>query len=137
MLLLVAASQAVAQRMVSVAGNEVNLRSGPGTGHPADWRLDRGFPLKVIESQGSWLKVIDFENDKGWIRRSLTSLTPYHIVKVKVANMRSQPATSSRIVTKLAYGDVAKTLKRSGGWVKLQRKGGLSGWVAQRLLWGW
>jgi SH3-like domain-containing protein len=136
-LLLLTAWQAVAQQMVSVSSMEVNMRSGPGTEHPADWRLDRGYPLKVIGSKGSWLKVIDFENDKGWIHRPLTSRTPYHVVKAKVANMRSKPTTGSRIVSKLAYGDVLKTLKHSGGWVKLQRKGGLSGWVAQRLLWGW
>jgi hypothetical protein len=30
-----------------------------------------------------------------------------------------------------------KALKHSGGWVKLQREGGLRGWEARRLLWGW
>ena len=71
------------------------------------------------------------------IHQPLTSHTPHHIVKVKVANMRSEPSTGSRIVAKLAYGDVLKTLKRSGAWVKLQREGGLRGWVARGLLWGW
>lgn len=136
-LLLLAGSQAVAQQMVSVAGMEVNMRSGPGTQHPADWRLDRGYPLKVIASQGGWLKVVDFENDRGWILRRLTSSTPYHVVKVKLANMRSQPSTRSRVVAKLAYGEVLKTLKRSGGWIKLQGPNGLSGWVSRPLLWGW
>lgn len=136
-LLLLAGSQAVAQQMVSVAGDEVNMRSGPGEGHPADWRLDRGYPLKVIGRQGTWLKVIDFENDTGWVHRPLTSDTPHHVVKVKTANMRSAPTTQSRIVSKLSYGDVLKTLKRSGDWVKLQRKSGVSGWVARRLVWGW
>ena len=93
LLLQLAASQTLAQQMVSVAGMEVNMRSGPGPQHPADWRLDRGYPLKVIGSQGNWLKVIDFENDKGWINRALTSSTPYHVVKAKVANMRSEPST--------------------------------------------
>jgi SH3-like domain-containing protein len=136
-LLLLTGSQALAQQMVSVSGMEVNMRSGPGTQHPADWRLDRGYPLKVIGSQGSWLKVIDFENDKGWIHQSLTSHRPYHVVKVKIANMRSEPTTSGRVIARLAYGEALKTLKRSGGWIKLQGKNGLSGWVAQRLLWGW
>jgi SH3-like domain-containing protein len=136
-LVLLAASQAAAQSMVSVARDEVNMRSGPGTQHPADWRLDRGYPLKVIGRQGSWLKVIDFENDTGWIHRPLTSGTPHHIVKAKTANMRSEPTTRSRIVGRLSYGDVLRTLKRSGEWVKLQRQNGLSGWVARRLLWGW
>lgn len=130
-------SQVVAQQMVSVSGKDVNLRSGPGTQHPADWILGRGYPLKVLGSEGKWLKVSDFENDKGWIYQPLTSSTPYHIVKVKVANLRSEPTTRSKILAKLLYGDVLKTLKHKGKWVKVQREGGLRGWVAQWLLWGW
>lgn len=137
LLLLLAGSQAVAQQMVSVSGMEVNMRSGPGTQHPADWRLDRGYPLKVIGRQGSWLKVSDFENDKGWILQRFTSSTPYHVVKVKLANMRSEPTLRSRVIAKLAYGEVLKTLKRSGDWIKLQGPNGLRGWVSRPLLWGW
>jgi SH3-like domain-containing protein len=136
-LLLLAGLPAAAQQMVSVAANEVNMRSGPGRDHPVDWRLDRGYPLKVIDTQGSWLKVIDFEDDEGWVHRPLTSKTPHHVVKVKTADMHSAPSAKSRIVSKLAYGAVLKTLRRSGDWVKLQRKSGVSGWVARRLLWGW
>jgi SH3-like domain-containing protein len=136
-LLLLAASQATAQRMVSVAREEVNMRSGAGTQHPANWTLGRGYPLKVIGSRGSWLKVTDFENDTGWVHRPLTNRTPHYVVNVKIANLRSEPSTGSRILAKLAYGDVLKTLKHKGSWVKLQREGGLRGWVARRLLWGW
>jgi SH3-like domain-containing protein len=136
-LLVLAVAQAAGEQMVSVSGKEANLRSGPGTQHPAEWILGRGYPLKVIGRQGNWLEVIDFENDKGWIHRPLTSSTPYHIIKVKVANMRSRPTLRSRIIAKLAYGDVLKTLGGSGDWVKLQRDGGMRGWVARRLLWGW
>jgi SH3-like domain-containing protein len=136
-LLLLAASQAAAQRMVSIARDDVNMRSGAGTQHPATWTLGSGYPLKVIGSKGSWLNVIDFENDKGWVHQPLTNRTPHYVVKVKIANMRSGPSTRNKIVAKLAYGDVLKTLKHSGDWVKLQREGGLRGWVARRLLWGW
>jgi SH3-like domain-containing protein len=136
-LVALAASQAVAQQMVSVSGDQVNLRSGPGTQHRAEWVLGPGYPLRVIGRRGDWLEVRDFENDKGWIHRLLTSSTPYHIVKVKIANMRSQPTTRSRIVGKLVYGNTLKTLERKSDWVKVQRQGGPRGWVARRLLWGW
>ncbi|MFN4018635.1 MAG: SH3 domain-containing protein [Reyranella sp.] len=129
--------RAVAQQMVSVAREEVNLRSGPGTRYSAEWVLSRGFPLKVVGKRGDWLQVQDFENDKGWILRTLTSTTPYHIVKVKTANVRSQPTTRSRILGKVSYGDALKTLERKGGWVKIQRDGGLRGWISRALLWGW
>jgi len=136
-LLLLAAPQVFAQQMVSVSGKEVNLRSGPGTRHSADWVLSQGYPLKVVGRRGNWLEVRDFENDKGWIYRPLTSSTPYHVVKVKVANLRSQPSMSGRIIGKFVYGDALRTLERKSGWVKVQRDGGLRGWVARRLLWGW
>lgn len=136
-LLLLAAPQAVAQQMVSVSGNDVNLRSGPGKQYAPDWILGDGYPLKVIEKRGDWLHVSDFENDSGWIHRSVTSNTPHLIVKVDVANLRSKPTTSSRILAKLEYGDVLRTLERKKDWVKVKREGGLLGWVARRLLWGW
>lgn len=129
--------RASAQQMVSVAREEVNLRSGPGTNYSAEWVLGMGFPLKVVGRRGDWLQVQDFENDKGWILRQLTSSTPYHIVKAKIANMRSLPTTSSRIVGKVSYGDALKTLERKSGWVKVQRDGGLRGWISRKLLWGW
>ncbi len=129
--------RASAQQMVSVSREEVNLRSGPGTTYSAEWVLGRGFPLKGVGRRGDWLQVRDFENDNGWIQRHLTGSTPYHIVKVKIANMRSQPNTSSRIVGKVLYGDPVKTLERKSGWVKVQRDGGLRGWISRKLLWGW
>jgi len=129
-------SRAYAQQMVSIAAEEVNFRSGPGTRYPAEWVLGRGFPLKIVGRRGDWLEVRDFENDKGWVLRKLTSSTAYHIVKVKIANLRSQPTTTSRVVGKFAYGDTLKTLERRGGWVKVQREG-LRGWISRKLLWGW
>lgn len=135
--LLLITPQADAQRMVSVAGEEVNLRSGPGKQYPAEWIVSHGYPLKVIGQRGKWLEVRDFENDGGWIYRPLTAGTPYSIVNVKVANMRSQPTTRSRIIAKLAYGDLLKTLERKSNWIKVQREGGLRGWIARRLVWGW
>ncbi|MGD9942436.1 MAG: SH3 domain-containing protein [Burkholderiaceae bacterium] len=129
--------QASAQQMVSVTGNEVNFREGPGSRYESNWLLARGYPLQVIGRQGSWLKVRDFENDQGWVHRSLTGKVPHHIVKSRVANVRALPSTQSRVLGKLAYGDVVKTVKRQEGWVKVRQEGGLTGWIARRLLWGW
>lgn len=135
-LLLMISPSVAAQQMVSVAGKEVNLRSGPGTNHSAEWIVSQGYPLRVVSRRGDWLQVSDFENDRGWIFRRLTSSTPYHIVKVKIANLRSSPSTRSRILAKLSYGDIVKTLGRQSGWVKVQREG-RRGWVSRNLLWGW
>lgn len=123
--------------MVSVAKEEVNLRAGAGTQHDALWVLAKGYPLQVTARKGQWLKVRDFENDTGWIFRPLVNQKPHHIVKGAVVNLRSGPSIRSSIVGKATQGEVLRTLERRPQWVKVQQDGGLRGWVASRLLWGW
>ena len=59
---------ALAREMVSIKGNVVNMRSGPGTTSQILWELEQGYPLQVLKRKGDWLQVRDFENDKGWVR---------------------------------------------------------------------
>jgi SH3-like domain-containing protein len=135
-LVLLTASVASA-RMVSINGGKVNMRSGPGTGYAIIWELGKGFPLKVIDSKGGWLKVADFENDVGWIHGQLAGRVPHLVVKKKGVNIRSGPGTGYRVVGKARYGVVFRTLERRNGWVKVKHEDGLTGWVERSLLWGW
>lgn len=128
---------AMAQQMVSVRGQPVNMRAGPGTAHEVLWELSRGYPLKVLRRQGRWLFVQDFENDKGWIARSLTGSAPHHVVKVPRANLRRGPGLQHPVVGQFAYGEVLRTREKRREWVRVEGGGGESGWVARRLLWGW
>lgn len=126
-----------AKEMVSVDRAEVNMRAGAGTGHEALWVLTRGYPLLVTGRKGQWLKVRDFESDTGWVYGPLVGKKPHHVVKAPVANIRSAPSTTSRIVGQAERGAVLRTVERRNSWVKVQHEGGLKGWVARRLLWGW
>lgn len=123
--------------MVSIKGSIVNMRSAPGTDATVMWELERGYPLQVIGRKGSWLQVRDFENDKGWVARALTGRTPHHIVKAKVANIRSGPGTQHRIVGKAERYDLMRTRGSRADWVRVERGDGVKGWIAKRLLWGW
>jgi SH3-like domain-containing protein len=134
---LLAQQAAQAREMVSVNRPVVNMREGAGTQHDALWALNRGYPLEVTGRKGGWLKVRDFEGDSGWVHRPLVGKTPHHVVKARVANIRSGPTTGSRVIGKAEQGDVLRTLERRERWVKVQQEGGLKGWVARRLLWGW
>jgi SH3-like domain-containing protein len=134
--------QAAGITMVSVAGKKVNLRKGPSTKYPIIWELGKGFPLRVISSQGNWIKVSDFENDVGWIYKNLVSKKPHLIVQTNKnsrarINIRGGPGTKYKIVGKAEYGVVFETLKRGDGWVKVRHEKGLTGWVKRSLLWGW
>ena len=128
-------------KMVSVVGENVNLRSGPGTNYEVKWKYGSGFPLRVLQEKGKWLKVEDFENDTGWLYKKLTNGTGHMIVKVnkdknKKINIRSGPGTKYPIVGKAYYGVVFKTLKQQDGWAKVEHDSGLEGWIRRDLLWG-
>jgi SH3-like domain-containing protein len=131
-------ADALARDMVAVDRPEINMRDGPGTGHTALWSLVRGYPLEVLGRKGDWYRVRDFERDIGWVYRPLTSSRkPHHIVKAKVANIRSGPGTRYRVRGKTVYGEVLRTLDKQRGWVKIRQEGGPVGWISRSLLWGW
>ena len=50
-------SPAFAADYVSVVGDNVNVRTGAGTNYEVSMELFQGDPLKVLETQGEWLKI--------------------------------------------------------------------------------
>ncbi len=128
--------------MKSVKGDKVNLRKGPGTKYGIKWEYGNGLPLRVLGRQGEWVKVKDYENDTGWIHKSLLEYNPQVIVKVnknlkKKINIRKGPGTNYPAVGKAYYGVVFKTLDKKNGWIKVEHESGLVGWIKDNLVWGY
>lgn len=51
------------------------------------------------------------------------------IIKISVANLRSQPSHSSELVTQATLGMPVKVLKQDGGWYYIQTPDGYLAWV--------
>lgn len=139
--LVFTSTSAALAEMVSIKGDDINMRSGPGTKYKVLWKLGSGFPLKVLRKKGRWYRVQDFEGSIGWIHRNVTSRKQHMIVKVnkktkKRINVRSGPGTKNRIVAKAYYGVVFKTVEQKSGWVHIKHDKGVNGWVKRSLLWG-
>lgn len=133
-LMYICTGSAVAAEFVSVVKDGVNLRSGPETTYEVLFQLPKGYPLKVLEQRGKWIKVSDYENDKGWIYAGLVSDTSYVIVKVKDGNVRSGPGTNYGKVGKVVRDVILKKLENEGVWLKIQHPE-LTGWIHQQLIW--
>lgn len=128
-------------KMGSIDGENVQLRSGPGTKYDAKWQYGKGYPVKILSTKGEWYKVKDFENDTGWVYKDLVKRTPSMIVKVnkgkkKKINIRSGPGKKYKVVGQAYYGVVFETLKQSAGWAQVKHESGLTGWIKRSLLWG-
>lgn len=126
-----------AQELVSVRTQGINLRSAASTQAEVQWQLARGYPLQVLQREGGWLKVQDFEGDQGWVAASVTQLAPHHVVRVRSANLRQGPGTEFPVVGYAVYGQVLATEHRDEAWVRVRSRDGQSAWVARDLLWGW
>ena len=65
---------------LTVTGNPVNLREGPGTGHPIAFQAAAGDQFEVVarNADATWLQVADPRTAKGrlWIYGPLTDLDP-------------------------------------------------------------
>ncbi|MEJ7929178.1 SH3 domain-containing protein [Ramlibacter sp. AN1015] len=126
-----------AQQLLTIKGEKVNMRAAPSLRSDVLWQLGRNYPVKVVQRKGSWVKVIDFEGDRGWIAKRLTATTPHYVVKSPRANLRAGAGTKHRVIGQAQYGDVFRVLEQRRGWVRVRGEDARTGWIARGLLWGW
>ena len=125
-----------AANYVSIKGDNINVRTGPGTNYQVSMELFKGYPLKVLATQGDWLKISDFENDTGWVHGSLVEKGNTVIVNGnKSVNMRAEPTTNAAIIATVDRGVVLTRLETKGKWLKLKHSSGPIGWIYKPLLW--
>jgi SH3-like domain-containing protein len=129
-----ALTTALAGEYVSVIKDGVNLRSGPNTNTEILYQLPAGYPLEVLSEEGQWLKVSDYEGDKGYITESLVDKSPHVIVKVKECMIRSGPSTKDQVVGKGVKDVIFDKVEQQGDWVKVAHPN-LTGWVHKDLVW--
>ena len=133
-LILFIAEIAVAGDFASVLKDGVNIRSGPSTKNDVLWEVFKDYPVEVLQRQGDWVQVRDFEGDKGWIYASLLSKEITMIVKVETANMRSGPSKEDKIIATVKKGVVFTPVEQQGNWIKVQYKKDITGWMYNTLL---
>lgn len=134
LLVLGLSTTALAERL-AVSAPVANIRSGPGTGHNVLWKVEKFFPLLVIDKSGEWYQFKDFEDDRGWVHQSLVDKTPTVITRNDKCNIRSGPGTSHKILFTVEKGIPFKVLKREGSWIHIEHSDGDRGWIHKALVW--
>ena len=134
LLIMLLAATASAERL-AVSAPVANIRSGPGTSHNVLWKVEKYFPLRVIEKSGDWYHFEDFEGDKGWVHRSLVSKISAVVTKNDACNIRSGPGTGNKIIFTVEKGIPFKVLNREGSWIHIEHADGDKGWIHKSLIW--
>ena len=121
---------------VRVKADTVNLRERPSGKSDRLGQAYENDPLRVLEENGSWLKVRDFEGHEGWVSRQLTDERPTVIVKVPLANIRSGPGTKHAATYTANRGVAFLVRQRKGQWLEVAHADGARGWIYRGLVWG-
>jgi uncharacterized protein YgiM (DUF1202 family) len=129
-------TSASAAEYLTVTTDNANVRTGAGTNYPTSMELFQGYPLKVVNKVGEWYQVSDYENDSGWIHKSIVKKCDTVIVSAATSvNMRSEPSTESHVVADVERGVVMTVLATKGKWTQVRHGSGTAGWIYSPLLW--
>lgn len=139
------------------SGSNLNLRTGPGTSYGIKGTVANGAAVKVLNTEGDWVKVTVSSTGKtGWIMAkyiggassgsssgssasgssSTSSASNGKVYRVtsSTLNMRTGAGTSFAKVAVLSKGDAVKVTGSNGNWFKVVTPDGKSGWVSKSYL---
>jgi len=99
--------------------------------------VKEGTPMEVLVQIEGWTKVRDAEGTIAWIERGALSLRRTAIVISDQAEIRSSAKDDAPIVFTAEKWLILDLLKDSPpGWVKVQHRDGVSGFVRLGKVWG-
>lgn len=122
----------------SAKPGKVNWRKGPSKDSEIIYVVDQPDynPLRILDRQGDYVQIQDFEKDKGWIHVSLLSAKPYCIVMDGISDVRVGPGAEHPVRFRAETRVVLEVLKREGDWLEVRHKDGNSGWIEAEKVWG-
>ena len=121
---------------VSLRSNEVNLRNGPGNEYRTKYIYKiKSMPIKVVGEYEGWYKIIDKDNDEGWVSKNLTIKKRHIIIKNGTQIMYKKNNLKSVPIFRLEENVVAELEKCSQNWCKIKIRD-KTGWVQSENIWG-
>ena len=124
-------------RYVSLKSYESNIRVGPSKNYPINIRyIVENYPLRIIDEHKDWRKVEDFQNNIGWIHKSLIKSDRNGIIiSDKNNNIIVYDSVFEKIIGEIEKGSIIQILKCKSNWCFI-KKNGHKGWVEKKNIWG-
>jgi SH3-like domain-containing protein len=120
----------------------LNVRRGPGTEYAILFKLEqyRHYPLRVLDvARNGWLKVMDFEGDRGWVHYNLIKSSPSYVIARldKPHNIRKGPGVEHEEIFQALPEYIFEVLGEDKGWLKVKATDGDIGWISSKIVFGW
>ena len=121
---------------LTLRNDKVNLRQGPSLNYPIKLVYNKKFlPILIKDKSGNFRKVLDHENNSGWIHISQLSKKKAALSILNELIVFQKPSIYSKPLVKLEIGRLCLVKKCKNNWCKI-KTGGYSGWVEKQNLRG-
>ena len=116
--------------------DKVNLRQGPSKEYPIKIFYKKKFlPVLVQDRSDNFRKIIDHENNTGWLHVSQLSKKKAAITIKEKSIMFNSPTIYSKPIAILKNGRLVKIIKCEKNWCKA-KSAEYKGWLKKEGLWG-
>ena len=121
---------------LTLRNDKVNLRQGPSLNYPIKLIYEKKFlPILIQDKSGNFRKVLDHENNSGWIHVSQLSKKKAALSILDELIVFQKPSIYSKPLVKLEIGRLCLVKKCKNNWCKI-KTGDYSGWVEKQNLRG-
>ena len=129
-------SYAQSEYYLTLRGNKVNLRQGPSLEHPIKLIYKKKFlPVLVIDKSYNFRKIIDHENNSGWIHISQLSKKKAALNNEDKSVIFKKPSEYSKPIALLEKGRLCLVKKCKNEWCKIKTDEH-TGWIERKKLKG-
>ena len=124
-------------RFVSLKSDNVNLRIGPSLNYPLVLKYTRkNLPIEVIDEFDVWRKVKDYENNIGWLHKSLIKGERFVLIVNKdqvIKNIHNRP--NGKVIGIVKRNNILNLERCLMHWCLISHKD-IKGWLSKESIWG-
>ena len=116
--------------------NKVKVRQGPSFKYPVKFFYKKKYlPVKIIDSENNFKKIIDLKNNSGWIHVSQLTKKKSAINISNLSIAFKKPNIYSQPLARLEKGKMVIIKKCRNEWCKILVQN-RQFWIQKKFLWG-
>ncbi len=124
-------------RFVSLKSDDANIRIGPSKNYPIVIKyISKNYPLMITDEYEDWRKIKDFENNQGWIHKSLIKGNRTGIIiTTEKQSVKIYNTINGKAIGEIYRGNIVD-LKKCNFNSCLILINNHKGWIAKENIWG-